>query len=379
MYQLYLYKVYKDVRLVAFPHLQAAKFGGDPDNFTYPRYSLDYAFVRAWEDGKPADSSAHYFKWKTEGPKEGDTVFVTGNPGSTGRLDTVAQMEFMRDSLYPFQLTRVNQQVTRLEQRLKENEQPAARNMLLQMENQRKAYTGYLDGLKNEQVMEIKRKAEASIREKVAADPGLTERFGDAWGKMEDVSRRKREMFESGRVTQRKFQELSDEEAIYAKRIGEAFFAVYGTSIPPDATFTLRISDGVVRGFPYNGTIAPWFTSVYGLYARHCEFEGKDPFDLPNIWLMRQGRLDMTTRFNLVSTCDIIGGNSGSPMINTDAEVVGLVFDGNIESLGNKFVFTEDVPRTVCVHPQIIIESLRKVYDRPDLADEVEGRGPGYN
>lgn len=386
MYQLYMYKVYDDVRLVAFPHLQAAKFGGDPDNFTYPRYSLDFAFVRAWEDGKPVDSSKNYFKWKTEGPKEGETVFVTGNPGSTGRLDTIAQMEYLRDAEYPAILRNVKGQLSglyRAEKRFKSKKEPVPPKLteqILGLENARKAYTGYLDGLKNERIMDIKRKAEKAIREKVAADDELKARYASAWTELEALCKEKTQLLqERPSGWRKKFQALGEKEPAIAKRIGEAFFAVYGTEIPPDATFTLRLSDGVVKGFPYNGTIAPWFTSLYGLYARHTEFGGEDPFNLPQIWLDRMDKLDLKTRFNLVSTCDIIGGNSGSPMIDTELNVVGLVFDGNIESLGNRFVFTDEVARTVCVHPQIIIESLRKIYDRPKLADEIEGKGKGYN
>jgi hypothetical protein len=169
---------------------------------------------------------------------------------------------------------------------------------------------------------------------------------------------------------------IAEQEATHQKRIGEACFAVYGTSIPPDATFTLRLSDGVVKGFPMNGTIAPWYSSLYGLYARHTEFGGVHPFDLPQIWLDRQKDLDLRTPFNFVATCDIIGGNSGSPMIDKELNVVGLIFDGNIEMLGNNYVFDDEISRTVSVHPAIIIEALRKIYDAGKLADELESGKP---
>ncbi|MAB88877.1 MAG: hypothetical protein CMJ90_05410 [Planctomycetes bacterium] len=386
MYQLYQYKVFRDIRLVAFPHLQAAKFGGDPDNFTFPRYSLDYAFMRAYEDGKPADTSKHHFGWRTEGPNDGEAVFVTGNPGSTGRLNTVAQMEFLRDAEYPLILANsIKRPLGQLYSREKGHKDkgepvpPKLTEEILGLENARKAYTGFLDGLKNEAVMDVKRKAEKAIREKVDADAGLKEKYGDAWTRLEEICAEKT-LLVADRPSgwRNKFGSLQSEEKKVAKSVGEAFFAVYGTEIPPDATFTLRISDGVVRGFPMNGTIAPWFTSLYGLYGRHTEFGGKDPFNMPEVWMKRLHDLDLKTRVNLVSTNDIVGGNSGSPMIDTKGRIVGLVFDGNIESLGNKFVFTDDVPRTVSVHPHIIIESLRKVYDRPKLADEIEGKGKGY-
>jgi hypothetical protein len=377
MYQVYSYKIFDDIRLVATPDLRIAKFGGDPDNFTYPRFSLDFTFVRAWEDGKPADTSAHYFKVKTRGPKDGETVFVTGNPGSTGRLNTIAQMEFMRDVQYPLSLRNIKGQLERMRQMEKDGAPGDLRGEILSLENAEKAYTGYLDGLKNDKVMDVKRKAEEEIRARIADDAELQAKYGEAWTRLEEINRAKTEVFTTGQGRNRIRQMLGEEELI-AKQIGEAFFAVYGTSIPPDATFTLRLSDGVVKGFPMNGTIAPYFTSLYGLYARHTEFGGEEPFDLDQRWLDKQKDLDLTTPFCLVSTCDIIGGNSGSPMIDTELQLVGLVFDGNIESLGNRFVFTDDVPRTVCVHPAIIVESLRKVYEAGKLADEFEGKGPGY-
>ncbi len=383
MYKVYTYKIYDDLRLVGAPDLKIAKFGGDPDNFTYPRFSLDFTFVRAWEGDKPADTSKFYFKVKTRGPKEGETVFVTGNPGSTGRLDTIAQMKFMRDVEYPFSLRRINALLAAARRGTAEGETAEQRNHILMLENAQKAYTGYLDGLKNEKIMAIKQAAEDEIRKAVDDDEDLKAKYGDVWDKMEHLVELKTALIENAEGASRaervsKLQALDQEEEVLAKRIGEAFFAVYGTSIPPDATFTLRLSDGVVKGYPYNGTIAPFFTSLYGLYARHTEFLGEPPFDLDQRWLDKEPDLDLTTPFCLVSTCDIIGGNSGSPMIDTDLNVVGLVFDGNIESLGNRFVFTDDVARTVCVHPAIIVEALRKIYDSANLADELEGSGPGY-
>jgi hypothetical protein len=499
VHQLYLYKTWDDVRLVFAPHLQTAHFGGDPDNFTYPRYSIDFAFCRAWENGRPADTSAHYFRWKEGGAKEGDLVFVTGNPGSTGRLLTLAQMHYLRDAQYPIVRELLDHRLAITRALIAENPtfEQSVRTTLLSYENAQKAYAGYHSGLLDERLMARKAQAEAEFKAKVAADAELATRFGSVWDDLAivagqqtllepmrrfhthkqvppleraalvvravqtgaDASLAEKALAEKGEWTpleralfvdqlQRMQRWLapsdpwvratlggertaldtaralersrihetafvralleggapavasSDDPAIALARvlvplidrnksleesltqredalgaaIGQALFACYGNKISPDATFTLRFSDGVVRGFPYNGTLAPHRTSFYGLYARHAEFDGKHPFDLPAVWLERQPKIDLTRAVDFVSTNDIIGGNSGSPMVNRDLEIVGLIFDGNIEMLPNRFFYTDEVARCVSVHVDAIMESLRVVYDAARIADELLGR-----
>ncbi|HMS15455.1 MAG TPA: S46 family peptidase [Planctomycetota bacterium] len=500
---LYVYKVWEDVRIVVSPHLQTAHFGGDPDNFTYPRYSIDFAFCRAYENDKPVDSSQWYFKWTSEGVKEGDLVFVTGNPGSTGRLKTYAQLEYERDFNYPQTLDFINQQVDAMLKASKESpeKEKEIRPELLQMQNAQKNYRGTLDGLNNASLMTQKREGEKAFRAALASRTDLAQKYLNAWDNLEalvlkqqkaaiyqpagldhllagvminrildpsapsgtknrlrtnlsrlqevgiddsDVAKQREfasrlekaeaavgkddlyltamrragsyeatvaqiaresklgdaafvqalldggaEALEksedpallAGRVllplliaNQSNTQQLQSAMAVEEAKIGRAYYEVYGNTVSPDATFTLRLSDGVVKGYPCNGTIAPATTTFWGLYGRNVEFGNQYPFNVADVWIQRRSRIDLNARVNFVSTNDIIGGNSGSPVINAKQEIVGLVFDGNIESLPNNYVFRDDKPRAVSVHTDAIMESLTKIYDADRVAKELLGK-----
>jgi hypothetical protein len=158
------------------------------------------------------------------------------------------------------------------------------------------------------------------------------------------------------------------------EKLGKARFLVYGKDAYPDATFTLRLSYGAVEGYAYNGTIAPPFTTFYGLYDRAASFGDKPPFDLTPKEAAGRDKLDLSTPLDFVSTGDIIGGNSGSPVVNREGELVGLIFDGNIESLAGDFVYDGTKNRAVAVHSAGMIEGLRKLYGAGALADELQGK-----
>ena len=513
-YSLYRYKRYTDVRLVMAPEEGTSFFGGDPDNFTYPRYDLDLTLMRVYENGQPMKTE-HYLRWNSAGSKEGDLTFVVGNPGSTGRLLTMAQMEYLRDVQYPSTLAGYKAQIALYKELVAQGEENKRRfeNTVFGLENSQKAVNGYNAGLVDRAIMARKAAFEKDFRSRIAAKPDLATKYGTAWdniskaqkelgsfavpqqfqgfgggsnlmnlaaglvripeqGKLVDSLRlpqyqgtgmnrlkaqqtqnfpidveiekrllamqftmakkalpandpflaaalagrspevaaealinatklgsveARKALLDGGSVAvlastdplivlARAVNPMATKHAMRALKlnttisanvelVGQAIYAAYGEIMPPDATFTPRISDGLVQGFPYNGTIAPYRTTFYGLYARSAEFDDKPPFKLPPRWQAARGAVDMMTPLNFVLTADIIGGNSGSPVINRAGEVVGLIFDGNIESLPNRFIFTDEVARSVGVHTKGIVEALRKVYGAPRLADEVETAG----
>ncbi len=511
-YSEYGYKRYNDVRLVFAPETEMGFFGGDPDNFTYPRYDLDCTFFRVYDESGNPLKTDDYFKWSDSGAVAGEDVFVVGNPGSTDRLNTVAQLEYDRDVTYPHTLEMLNNMVDMYSKLIQENPERKneLQNRLFMFSNSQKAYTGMLEGLRNPVLMQKKRDFEKKFKAAVMADPDLKNKYGDLWDKISGTRNQLRglsnelyalslnpltssELFFAANdvvdlanelklpVDQRDEQYTGEEldstiadiiprdldmehqrdllrkqvksfyeylgkdnslvqkltggrtgedavdymlkntvltdssklvalidkgpdailnsddpfiyfavhtddrraslrsdvkdilnkESVYSQELGKALFAVYGTSIPPDATFTLRISDGVVKGFPYNGTVAPPYTTFYGLYDRYYSFGKKVPWNLPDRWVNPPADFQLETPFNFVATNDIIGGNSGSPVINEKAEIVGLAFDGNIQSLPGNFIYTPDENRMVAVHSAGLLEAVKDLYKATRLSDEL--------
>lgn len=514
-YKLYKYRRYSPVKLVFLPELDAGFFGGDPDNFTYPRYALDVAFVRAHEGdtGGPA-TTPHHFQWNPEGAEEGELVFITGNPGSTSRLATLSQLLYEQRYRHPFIVTLLEGQrelLRSIAARGPEAER-AVRDDLFSIENSLKAFTGQLAGLRDTLLIGRKIRWEQELRERVSADPALRH-LSDMWDRMAaiqsgklttsprlnvnnadflggpyeeiattltrfvqearkseserdeafrgealertearlrgpvqadpEVASRLLELrlevarrflppgdpfvqlaFRSGEAAadaaqrliretsvmdpafrapiieggpealvgaddpllelaaqmvealpdlQRRWEELTAAESVQEERLADALFAVFGTDLPPDATFTLRISDGVVRRYPYNGTFAPPHTSYAGLFARASEFANEPPWTLPVSFATHADEIRMSTPLNFVTTNDITGGNSGSPMIDREGRIVGLAFDGNIQQLPNEFVFTTEAARAIGVHSAGILEALRAIYSAEPLYRELLG------
>lgn len=517
-YQLYKYKRFAPVKLVFAPELTAGFFGGDPDNFTYPRYNLDVSFVRAYEaDGTtPVKSNDHYFKWRAEGAREEELVFVTGNPGSTSRQITFAEVMYERVFRQPFliQLLEGQRNVLMELGKMGPEAEQQVRQQLFEIENSLKSYKGQFTGLQDSLLVGRKLRWEREFRQKVNADPKLRTEFGDVWDKLADLQLQKlrtspklnvsnpefvgaphvifaaqlvdyvnemakpeaqrtqsfreqsaqieqflkspvpvnpvlsqkllelqlsiaqrwlepndpllRELLQAGETPERaatrliaatKIMDAAYRQSLMTKtpaalatdpdplvrlartmapiykdysgrwpgiqaaerqqeeRLAKALFAVFGTKLPPDATFTLRITDGMTRGYPYNGTIAPMATSYYGIYGRSSEFGNKDPFTLPKSFEAARAAVNLATPFNFVSTNDITGGNSGSPVIDREGRIVGIAFDSNIEALPNEFLYRDDTGgRTVSVHTAGITEALRTIYKAEALLRELLGQ-----
>lgn len=521
-YHLYRYKRYTDVRLVFAPEEQIAFFGGDADNFEYPRYDLDITFFRAYENGRPARPE-HFLKWSRNGAGEGELVFVSGHPGRTDRLRTMAELAYLRDLEFPralARLKRVEVLLASYSRRSKENAR-RARADLRGVENGRKRLDGALAGLLDPELMRRRQAAEDQLRKAVGSlpdsDPALAA-CSNAWDRIEQAqidmaahalqfdllesgsafntslfgyarqllraaeekakpngdrleeyrssslaslelhlfaeqpiyadleilklsdslsrfasqlgkdnpwvkkvlagkSPRaraaelvngtrlaspavRREIYEGGptRLTQAadpmiELARLVDEDARTARReievqreairqahalIGKARYALFGSDLSPDATSSLRLSFGTVKSYEEDGHAVPFQSTFAGLFQRANEQAGQPFFDLPQQWISRRKRLNPATPMNFVSTADIIGGNSGSPVVNRQGEFVGIIFDGNIQSLVQDFIYTEEQARAVSVHSSGILEALRKVYRADRVADELlktrEGR-----
>lgn len=514
VYNLYKYKKYTDVRLVFAPEFGIAFFGGDPDNFTYPRYDLDITFFRVYEDGKPAHLD-NYLKWSQSGVKDGELIFVSGHPGNTGRLLTMSQLEFLRDVQYPQLLKIFKQRIALLQDFSKQSEEDAriAQEDIFGLQNSQKAITGYQSGLLDKAIMNEKAADEAKLRASFKAHPknaeaanpwdevaqamktqqeifpnlsylermrGLAgrlpqiarmlvraaaekpkpnqdrmrefrdsalpsleqqlfstepiyknletamlgeslEEMQDALGKdnpdaqkvlqgktsteaakdlientkLEDVAVRK-QLYEGGqaaidastdplivamraidptaRAARHEFEDKVDsvvhrDGAVIAK----ARFAQSGYTQPPDATFTLRLSYGTVKGYQEDGKAIPFETTMGGAFQHATDHGSKPPYDLPESWLKSKPNLNLKTPLNFVSTADIIGGNSGSPTVNKKGEVVGIIFDGDIQSLPWNFAYSDVQGRAVSVDSRGIQEALRKIYGARALADELMG------
>jgi hypothetical protein len=510
-YWLYQYKAYTDVRLVFAPEQQAAFYGGDPDNFTFPRYDLDMAIFRVYDNGKPLKTD-NYLKWSAKGAAPGELTFISGHPGTTQRQETVAQLMVQRDVFGPAAVEYLRRRIAvgqAFAAQGPEQKRLVSSN-IWSLQNSLKVYVGRAEALADSSTLAKKQAEEEDFRAKVDANREWKKAYGKAWDtiaraeekagpliKVQFFSRTDSRLFtlalqivqyvaevkkpDGERLPQfhdaglesLKFQLLSpakipvetdklfmvnalklaeeklgkadpyvqavlqggevepvvnalidgtkladpavrkalldggeaavaastDPMIVAARRVdpilreanrrmrdtvtsvltpageklGKARFLVYGKDAYPDATFTLRLSYGTVDGFPYNGTIAPPFTTFYGLYDRSASFSNQPPFDLTPKEAAARDKLDLSTPFDFVTTGDIIGGNSGSPVVNRGGELVGLIFDGNIESLAGDFVYEGEKNRAVAVHSAGMIEGLRKIYGADALADELQG------
>ncbi|MDO8834209.1 MAG: S46 family peptidase [Vicinamibacterales bacterium] len=517
IYHLYTYKTYTDVRLVFGAEYQVGFYGGDPDNFTYPRYNLDVAMFRLYENDKPAQTPNH-LKWSPNGTKDGELVFTTGHPGATQRSNTVAHLKYLRDVALPFQVAslEMREATTKAFMALSAENARAATSELFGIQNGLKSQRGRLKGLQDPALMAKKEAAEARLRAELAKNPAKQQELGDAWDTIEktlavarqlDAERsfianaagltstlftqartlvraaynpqaagggrqggpggaaaaggpggvapvtnparekmnltaslafmqtflgpqhaivtrilggktpeaRANELIDGCRLTDPEIRRLlqaggkatidastdpmivlarsleADAAAINKKyeddvanvqaaaypKIGQAVFVVDGAKAYPDATGTLRLSYGAVKGYVEDGKkIAP-YTDYAGLYARSAQYKNEPPYDLAPRWVENKAALNLKTPFNFVSTNDIVGGNSGSAVVNKKGEVVGLIFDGNIQMLPGYYIYEESINRAVSVDSRAIIEAFRKIYKADAMADEITGAKGG--
>ena len=509
-FMLYRYKRYTDVRVVGVPELAIAFFGGDPDNFEFPRYDLDMSFVRVYENGKPASTPDH-FTWSPAGPKDNELVFVSGDPGSTEREITAAERVFDRDVVAPM-VTQVRSEwrgeLTQFMRRGDE-EKRTGTEWQFYNENSLKAWKGRQAALGDDAMMKKTADAEAALRTQIQGKPELAKQVGDAFDaianahakfkplfrryfvleklqkgdlltnalrlvraaderqlpdgkrldeyrdsalpdieqkvlspapiypardkvalafwlgkvreelgaddptvkallgkdspqqvaerlvdstKLGDAAERAK-LFKGGRAAvaasrdpmiafvrlfdaaARKIRKVNDDDVdgvtkAAQEKIAKARFALAGRSSYPDATFTLRLSYGAVKGYTstVHGTKVSPFTYMGGAFDRAT---GQAPFDLPKTWLDAKRAVDPRVPFDVATTNDIIGGNSGSPMFNQKLEIVGLIFDGNIESLAGNFWYDEASNRAVAVTSEAIIHALAKIYHADRLVQEL--------
>ena len=513
MYNLYKYKKYTDVRVVFAPEAQMAFFGGDHDNFEYPRYDLDITYFRVYENGKPVHLD-NYLKWSPTGTKAGELVFVSGHPGGTERLFTMAELNYLKD----MQIAYVIEVLTRRDKVLHEFAAQSAENArvaaddIFSVENSIKAYKGRRDGLSDKELMDGKAAAEQKLRAAVDADPKLKTAYGSAWDEIAKAMEVRKQLFyrftfieraagfnsdlaqfartlvrvtvdkqkpnpqrlreysearlpsleqqllstapvyrsldvvtltESLTLMQEKLgpDDLTVQRALNGKtpaeaakayidgsklddpavrkqlyeggadavakstdplivlmrdidqrarglrkqwddrvdavmrsnstKIAKARFAVQGANSYPDATFTLRLSYGTIEGYQQDGKKIQPYTNIGGAFEHAAANGDKGDFELPRSWDEAKRKLDLKTPLNFVHTSDIIGGNSGSPTVDKKGEVVGIIFDGNIQSLPWDFAYDDRQGRAVSVDSRAILESIRRTYHADPLADEL--------
>ncbi|HUT85440.1 MAG TPA: S46 family peptidase, partial [Elusimicrobiales bacterium] len=500
LYHLYKFKTYSDVRLVMAPEMAMGHFGGDYDNYTYPRFSLDYTFLRIYENGKPFNSQ-HHFTWSKNGASEGELVFMVGNPALTRRQQTLAQIEYDRDYYLANRLEFYHEITKYLNEYMSKSEEHKRKAMAIYsgIQNYIKRYGGEVNGLSDKNVIARKKVKEEKIIAKAKKDKKLKfaknswkiiekaldkrkkiakrERYTNHWyssggsvarlaqiaeiivdyvdqvskpnherspdyrdSALDTLHRRlfstapvypdmdefflakflqlakdklgendsyvkaalgdenpkilaKKLIRETGLLDidyrkklafggKKALENSKDPLIVWARKvapikkeitkwvtdnvtdvidtesgkISKVRFAIYGKSIYPEATFTLRFNYGIVKGYEMGTTLVPYKTTFYSLFGRAAEFDYKEPFNLPSSFMKNRNRINMETPYNFVTTNDMVGGNSGSPIFNKNLEFVGIIFDGNVQSTIWPYAYTDNKARSISVHSDAILE-----------------------